>query len=280
MKNAALSKIRARLALFIEHNDNGWHGQNTCLDLSYARLGCLEPEQLNEVFLLIPSYVTHLKLTNNGFGREKQMLFNLGNALTKLPIVQLNEELHPTLHLDISDNELHTLEYAPIKQFLQSCPQNITISLSIDKPTNAYNHLCRLHWLNYYKTEAENHDNLLDFAHVLLNDYTMNNNFWLLIVAFKWGRNHFNPIMQDVQAIEGRLSEEMEELNSDTIKNSDDLLAKLNRYTESNPNGDFARRLAPLSLFSEAKSMRIVSTLASNADNDADIELSNSTNLM
>ncbi|MDF1684438.1 MAG: hypothetical protein P1U36_07235 [Legionellaceae bacterium] len=249
-KNAILLKARKRIDLFTEDNRNKYHSPlNTTLDLSYARLGWLSKAQLKELFSAIPTDVTRLILTHNGFAKEASMLENLAGAIETLKKSKIS-------YIDFSSNEFYKRKYKDINSFLSKFIKEATLtmnlSISTDTPTTAYNHRCRIYWLDSYRDEANKHDKLLNFAHVLLSDYTMENSpSWALIYMIQWRYDHLNVVTDLNHEIAEGSASSTPTPPSNQLINSDDVLVQLNAHVETNPNGGFARRLAALSLFSE-----------------------------
>jgi hypothetical protein len=244
-----LEYAHERIRLFTEAHHNTYEMPlNTTLDLSYARLGCLTTEQLKELFNTIPTDVTRLILSHNGFAKKASMLKALAGAITTL-------EKSKITYIDFSSNEFYKRQYGEINSFLSKFIKEATLtmnlSLSTDTPTTAYNHRCRIYWLDSYRDEAKKHTFLLDFAQVLLRDYTMDGSPWALILMIQWRYDHLD-VVTDIshEIIEGSAKSTPTPRSSQLI-NSDDVLVQLNAHVETNPNGGFARRLAALSLFSE-----------------------------
>ena len=256
-----------RIHLFIENNKSKGAYLSTKLNLSYAQLASLSQARLEKLFLNIPHYVTHLTMTGNAFARESKSLMILAKAMKKITHWKRN------IYIDLSDNEFYKLAYSPIFNFLRALPQQIMLSLSTDKPTTPYNHRCRIQWLNKYALEAAKHDNLLDFASTLLKGYTKNGRYWLLVLTLHWNRNHFHSIKSETDRLDQIQSDPEKLLNPNTIENSDDLLAKLNRYRESNSKGDLARRLAALSIFSEMKEVGTAETSIEAVEDESNFQM-------
>jgi len=240
-----------RIQYFIDYNHTltvNHEPRNTTLNLSYARLGCLNSAQIKRVFESIPVYVTKLVATNNGFAMSAQMLKNLTKALNEM-------NFNAIAHIDFSCNHFFDRRHGEINAFLKqfAFEQNdkILLSLSLDTPTTPYNHRCRLHWHDHYQIEAKKHTNLLSFAQVLLKNYTSKNNAWVLFFYLEWGQTHVEQINQMNGEIENGNASTLTIPTSQQLYDSNDVLVQLNGYQESSPNSDLARRLAALSLFAE-----------------------------
>lgn len=246
-----LEYAHERIRLFAQDNYNKYEiPLNTTLDLSYACLGCLNKMQLQELFSAIPTDVTKLILTHNGFAKEASMLENLAGAIETLKKSKIS-------YIDFSSNEFYERQYGQINSFLKcfvgsDSIKEMNLSLSTDTPTTAYNHRCRIYWLDSYSHEAKKHTLLLDFAHVLLSDYTMESSpSWALILMIQWRYDHLNVVTDINHEITEGSASSTPTPPSNQLINSDDVLVQLNAHIETNPNGGFARRLAALSLFSE-----------------------------
>lgn len=244
-QNQTVENAISRIDLFVSDNNKKYHlPKNTTLDLSFACLSCLERTQLKAVFSNVPEYVTRLILSNNGFATNDDALKNLNEALMSL-------KNSNSLYIDLSKNAFYTKKYAPINRFLSKCPSNILISITTDTPAQVTEHKSRIGSLDEYHTEARKHQDLLSFAQVLLNSYTMNDNIFLLIICLKIGREHLSDVSSNNQEIVHGTSKNNPDMPSQKLENSDDLLVQLNNYQNCRPSSDLALRVAALSIFSE-----------------------------
>lgn len=282
-QDACYGKVLARLELFLSYNRDNENKKSTLLDLSFARLGHLSFEQLKTIFSMVPLYVSHLRLSHNDFHLNKTMQKNLWISLHELPHIKhqtqvANVKKNKTIFVELSGNHFSTLSYQYFAAIgLQHRNTHyLKVSFTIDMPATPNQQSARFKWLDHYKTKSHQVDNILDFARRLMGEYTMGDNFWLLIVTLHWGRNHYTEVRKDRKKLSMRHESAEVNLDCDHIDNTDDLLARLNRYKEHNAAGDFAYRLAPLLLFSENRpAIEIPEEIAMMQDNRQEgIELS------